>query len=242
LSLCNESFVAFGEVDFGFEVHEVLAAGHGLCLCEVRTVRDAVNLVLRVLRELHDSHRRFHFHVRCFQLVVNLVHVLFKPANFVALQNVLIKRKNDLGKLVLSLFLESSTENDVRQSAGVRNVHTRSVRDDRQGVVKRGTESRVGSVVVRITVLFRTVDIVDDHSLLCQHVSSTQGITTIWISIRIRVHVAAYSMGDLVADVNDDFHGSVVPGEPRRLCERGGERLRWVSSTTRLEGTDVGLN
>ena len=78
--LCNESFVAFGEVDFGFEVHEVLAAGHCLCLCEVRTVRDAVNLVLRVLRELHDSHRRFHFHVRCFQVVVNLVHVLFKPA------------------------------------------------------------------------------------------------------------------------------------------------------------------
>jgi len=137
LTLSDESSVAVSEVDSGFEVHEVLAVGHGFGLFEVRAVREAVDLVLRELWVLRHSHGRVHFHLRCFQLVVNLVHVLFKPSNFMTSDDFLVERKDELGKLVLGLFFESSAENDFRQSVGVRNVHTRSVGDDGEGVVKR---------------------------------------------------------------------------------------------------------
>jgi hypothetical protein len=105
LALSDESGVLRGEVDGGLEVHEVLAVGHGLGLLEVRAVREALDLVLRVLRVLRHSHRRVHLHLRCLQLVVNLVHVLFKPSNFVTFEDILIERKDDLRELVLGLFL-----------------------------------------------------------------------------------------------------------------------------------------
>jgi hypothetical protein len=105
LALGDESGVLGGEVDGGLEVHEVLAAGHGLGLLEVRAVRQALDLVLRVLRVVRHPHRRVHLHLRCFQLVVNLVHVLFKPSNFVTFDDILVERKDDLRELVLGLFL-----------------------------------------------------------------------------------------------------------------------------------------
>jgi len=153
LTLSDKSSVPVVEVDGGFEVHEVLAVGHGLGLLEVRAVREAVDLVLRVLRVLRHPHRRVHFHIRCFQLVVNLVHVLFKPSNVMTSDDFLVDRKDDLGKLVLGLFLESSAENDFRQSVGVRDVHTRSVGDDGEGVVKRRAEGSIRGVVVRVTIV-----------------------------------------------------------------------------------------
>lgn len=105
LTFSDESLVGRGEIDLDVEVHEVLALGHSFGLLEVRAVREAVNLVLRVLGVLRDSHRRVHLHLRCLQLVVDLVHMLFKPANFVASENILVKRKYEFGKLVLGLFL-----------------------------------------------------------------------------------------------------------------------------------------
>merc|ERR1719238_853425 len=113
-----------GEVDFTVEVHEVIAVGHSLRLLEVSAVRDAVNLMLSVLGIFCHSHRCVHFNLCCFQLVVNLVHMLFKSTNFVAFEDVLVQGKDDFGQFVLSLFLDGRAQNDLGQSVGIRDVHT----------------------------------------------------------------------------------------------------------------------
>lgn len=107
------------EVDSGVKVHKVLAPRHGLGLLEVRAVRDAVNLVLRVLGVLRHSHGRVHLHFSCLQLVVYLVHVLFKTSYFVASNDVLVERKDDLSKFVLCLLLEGSAKDNFGEGISI---------------------------------------------------------------------------------------------------------------------------
>lgn len=48
-------------------------------------------------------------------------------------------------------------------------------------------------------------------------------------------------MGHLVTNVDDDFHGFVVPGQVRRLCQTCRKCLH-VASTSDSQGSDVGLD
>jgi len=136
LAFSDESLMSGGEVHFALKVHEILTVGHCLSLLEVSAVRDAVNLVLCVFGILCHSHRSVNFHFRCFQPVVNLVHMLLKSSNFMAPDKVLVQGKDQFGDFVLSLFLESSAQNDLGKIVRVRDVHTCSICHNRKGVIE----------------------------------------------------------------------------------------------------------
>jgi len=240
LALSDESFL-LREIDSGFKVHEIFAICHGLCLLEVCTVRQVFNLVQRVIWVFRHSHGSVHFHLLRLQQVINLVHVLLEPPDFVAFDDVLIEGKDEFGKLVLSLLLESGPQYNLGKSPSVGNIDTGTVRDLRKSMIEGGAKSGFRCVVVGIAVAGRAIDVVDHTTLLCQHMCSPQGVRTIRISIRVRVVTTVNAVRELIANMDNDLHRLLVPGESCSLCEPSRERFL-VASTPSPKRRDVILD